>query len=650
MNALTVATLALRITLILGSVGVINAARRRSSAGSRHWLWMLALVGVSVLPGAARITPPLRVVPWKSAEASAGPAPHFEAAPVKAGTAAAGYQLPDLNTEVAGNATLDDSSQSVAPSIDLATSIAIVWALGTLLLIGRLVRAHVVARRVVKNSYLTRQPNIESVPVRFSAEVELPFTYGLRNPVIVLPAEADSWDASHMKATLMHEAAHAKRGDGIALLVSQIIVAVYWWHPIVWIAARAAAADRERACDDAVLREGMRASDYGQCLLAHADTIAAWKSSPLATVMFGHSAGLGSRVAALLDPAIDRSSAARPKVLVVAGVFGLVALVGAAAPRTSENVSTGGRIGALTSSTGAAPAASAPEDRSGLVNASIIPVASFAPSSSDATVCRQAKNSRQARKYRDAAVQIQGAGGSFNGGVSREIWTGLDCIAWLQFSGQVDASSDEKNMIVGNNGRFIAHNEGPDGTREYTLTSTSSSLTLNGSTTAIGSAEQEWIAGMTQEFLRRTGKRIAERSQAATARGLPALLGEVARIPDTNVRAKYLTAGFAATHNAHAVAEFIHAGSELLDSLDSRAPFLTAVPSAYLNNPEVLEAIYSEASVIEPDGSLEEVVAKTDPARPLSGRLRPLMEKIIASIQTSERRAALSAYYLGTKP
>ncbi|MEP6507522.1 MAG: hypothetical protein ABJC63_04780, partial [Gemmatimonadales bacterium] len=70
MNALAVATLAVRITLILGSIGVVNSVRRKSSAGSRHWLWMLALVGVSVLPLAARITPPLRVVPWKSAEAS----------------------------------------------------------------------------------------------------------------------------------------------------------------------------------------------------------------------------------------------------------------------------------------------------------------------------------------------------------------------------------------------------------------------------------------------------------------------------------------------------------------------------------------------------------------------------------------------------
>ena len=208
-----------------------------------------------------------------------------------------------------------------------------------------------------------------------------------------------------------------------------------------------------------------------------------------------------------------------------------------------------------------------------------------------------------------------------------------------------------KTITVIPDGRFIAHNEGPDGTREYSLTPNSSSLTYNGSTTAIGPAEQEWIAAMTREYLRRTGKNVHNRARRALAAGsLPTLLAEAAAVPSTSVRAQYLVEGFTSVRNAHEAVEFIHAGSALLDSLDSRAPFLTGVPAEYLNNPEVLEAIYSEASVIEPDGALEEIIAKTDPPRPLPARLRPWMEKIIASISTVERRAALSAYYLGTKP
>jgi beta-lactamase regulating signal transducer with metallopeptidase domain len=642
MTALTLATLALRITVILGAVGVVNSVRRRSSAGSRHWLWMLALAGVSILPLTASFTRPLRVVPWdRPIEAATLSTDAPTTSPVSEVVSdernvpsAASPAIPDLPIA---------SIEAARTSIDIPTAIVAAWIFGTLLLIGRLLRAHVVARRVLRNSYITRQPSIESVPVRFSAEVELPFTYGLVKPMIILPADADTWSASQMKATLTHEVAHAKRGDGVALLVSQCIVALYWWHPVVWVAARAAAADRERACDDAVLREGMRASDYGQCLLAHADTVSAWRSKPLATVMFGHSAGIGARVAALLDPAIDRSSAARPKFGVVAGILGLVVLVGAAAPRELKRVTNG------------SPIQAAAQTELPLVSASIVPVApaAFVAKRSDAepTLCRQAQDWRQARTYKDTAVHITGAGAEYANGITREIWTGLDCIAWMEFDDKVDASTDEKTMTVPPGSRFIAHNEGPDGTREYRLTGGSSSLTLNGQTANIGLAEQQWIAGMTREFLRRTGKRVHERSRAALAAGgLPALLAEAARVQRSDVRAEYLVEGFGVTRDPGAVAKFIEEGSALLDSSTSRGRFLLAVPEAYRNNVGVLASIYREASLIEPDGDAEKVLASTTPPRPLPSVLEPWLERIIDGLQVSERRTALRAYYMGMRP
>lgn len=648
MTPLTVATLAIRIALVLGAVGVINSMQRRSSAGSRHWLWMLALAGVSVLPLAASVTPPIRIVPWtqpkESAIAAVAPLTSLPAAEAVSDE----RNVPSVALPVTSELPIATIQSAPAP-IDLSFAIAATWILGTLLLLGRLIRSHVVARRVVRNSCITRQPSIVIVPVRFSSEVDMPFTYGLVKPVIVLPANADAWSSSQMKATLTHEVAHAKRGDGVALLVTRIIVALYWWHPVVWIAARAAAADRERACDDAVLREGMRASDYGQCLLAHADTVSAWKSKPLATVMFGHSAGIGARVAALLDPTIDRSSASRPRALVVAGVLGLVVLVGAAAPRNREN--TASQPGSAIVS----------EKASHLVDASIVPTTrpvtvapvATAPKATEAepTVCRQVRDTRNARTYRDAIVRIQGAGSRSADGTTRQIWTGSDCIAWIEYGGQVVPSADEKTMDVVSDGRFTAHNEGPDGTREYSQTDASSSMKLNGKSVAIGPAEQQWIGDMVQEYLRRTGQRVQTRARRALAAGsIPALIAEAARVPSSEVRAAYLVEGFASTTNARDAAKFIEEGASLLDSSDSRGRFLLAIPASLRSDVEVLAAIYREASVIEPDGAVEKVLASTSPPRPLPATLRPWLERIIDGIQTSERRAALRAYYLGERP
>jgi beta-lactamase regulating signal transducer with metallopeptidase domain len=645
MTALTLATLALRITLILGVVGIINSGRRRSSAGSRHWLWMLALAGVSILPLTARVTPPLRVVPWNRATEIAAPSVTARQSTLTAPELVSDERnVPAVTSPVIPDVTIA-AIQPVSSSIDVSIAIAAIWILGTLLLIGRLIHAHVIARRVLRNSYLTKERPVESVPIRFSTEVDMPFTYGLVKPVIILPADADLWSASQMKATLTHEVAHAKRGDGLALLVTQCVVALYWWHPVVWIAARAAAADRERACDDAVLREGMRASEYGQCLLAHADAAFPWKSKPLATVMFGHSAGLCVRVAALLDPAIDRSSAVRPSAVVVAGILGFVVVVGAAAPRdlrTTMSVSS----------------SNVTQKALPLVAASIIPAAPRAlvdpvgqSADVEPTVCRQTKDIKHARTYRDATVRITGAGGEFNNGVSREIWTGLDCIAWIQYSGQMEASVDERSMDVISDGLFLAHNEGPDGTLDYSQTGASSSMKLNGKSTTIGPAEQQWIAAMVREYLRRTGKRVHERARHALVAGsIPALLAEAERVPSSEVRAAYLVEGFASTLDGRAAAKFIEDGAALLDSSDSRGRFLLGVPPAFRSDVGVLAAIYREASLIEPDDPVEKVLASTSPPRPLPSALQPWMEKIIDGIQISERRTALRAYYLGLRP
>ena len=65
-----------------------------------------------------------------------------------------------------------------------------------------------------------------------------------------------------------HEMAHVNRCDYMTQLAAQIACAVFWFHPLVWLAAIEMRRERERACDDAVLNLGHRATDYGEFLLA----------------------------------------------------------------------------------------------------------------------------------------------------------------------------------------------------------------------------------------------------------------------------------------------------------------------------------------------------------------------------------------------
>jgi hypothetical protein len=268
-----------------------------------------------------------------------------------------------------------------------------------------------------------------------------------------------------------------------------------------------------------------------------------------------------------------------------------------------------------------------------------------------ATVCRQAADSRKAKTYRDNSVTITGAGASMIDGVTREIWTGIDCIAWIQYSGQVDAAADEKSITVAGNGKLIAHNEGPDGVREYTVSASSSAMTLNGANVPIDADEHSWIAAMAREFLRRTGRRVDVRAAAAlTSDGIDGLIAEAAAVPKTRTRVEYLRDGFSAAGSPDAVVNFVHRGAALLDSLDDRAAFLLGVPQKYATNLQVLKAIYEEASVVEPDGGVEAVLKSYPPPRPLPRELKPLIEKMIAGISSSDRREILSAYYLNVQP
>jgi hypothetical protein len=542
--------------------------------------------------------------------------------------------------------------------------IPILWALGTVLLLSRLVMAHLAARGIVRRSSSSIVNGV-TAPVRTSAEIDLPFTYGLRNPVIVLPATASAWSPAQLEATLIHEQAHADRRDGIGLLLSQTILALYWWHPMVWYATRAAAAERERACDDAVIRHGMRASQYGQCLLAQATEAAAWGTAPLATAMFGHSAGLGARVAAILDPSVDRSSGRRPRLPVIAAVAGFVCLIGAAAPRPLRDIVSGELRISNAATREPSHGAGFPESRSatapGVISAqparvlsaiaaSMVPVSHPTEEAPLATICQQARDSRRAKTYSDRSVRITGAGSTFNDGVMRQIWTGTDCIAWMEYSGSVTASMDERTIDVGSGGRFIAHEEGPDGVREYSTSPRMTSFTVNGATVPIGPDEQAWIAAMSREFLRRSGMRARARALNALSKGVQGLLAEASALPRTQLRVDYLDEGFSTLRNPAEVVSFIHEGAALLDSSEARGRFLLNVPAKWATDVKVLVAIFEEASVIEPDQPVEDVLATFTPPRPLPASLAPFVDRMIAGMQTVERRTMLRAYYMDVRP
>lgn len=90
-----------------------------------------------------------------------------------------------------------------------------------------------------------------SILVRTSTNNNMPFTYGIIKPVIVLPHQMVSHaSVDELSAVLYHECIHIKRFDGIWNLVQCFVNAVYFFHPVIWYTDRQIRTYREMSCDE----------------------------------------------------------------------------------------------------------------------------------------------------------------------------------------------------------------------------------------------------------------------------------------------------------------------------------------------------------------------------------------------------------------
>lgn len=78
-----------------------------------------------------------------------------------------------------------------------------------------------------------------------------PFILGVLRPRIYLPSGLDDGENAYV---LAHERAHLARRDHWWKLIGYVLLAVYWFHPLVWVAYVLFCRDIELACDEKVIR------------------------------------------------------------------------------------------------------------------------------------------------------------------------------------------------------------------------------------------------------------------------------------------------------------------------------------------------------------------------------------------------------------
>jgi uncharacterized protein (TIGR03435 family) len=139
--------------------------------------------------------------------------------------------------------------------------------------------------------------------------VPAPATSGFRRHAILCPIDIDAWAHEDVVRAAVHEVEHLRRADCVVSAVTRVICAIYWFHPLVWIAWNRLGLEAERACDDAVLRRA-EATGYADQLVTLASRLTANSRHPL--LAMANRRDLVRRVAAVLDQRQARGHAGLP--------------------------------------------------------------------------------------------------------------------------------------------------------------------------------------------------------------------------------------------------------------------------------------------------------------------------------------------------
>lgn len=193
-------------------------------------------------------------------------------------------------TEVAGFAeaavetvrtTAPNAAVNVAVSVPVSESsffiAECIWLFGAVFVSAFFVFTHIKTRRTFSCA-LPADYDIAQLKKDFgiarrvrllvSDRTDIPLTYGVFAPVIILPKSMEL-RGEGVRNVLCHELAHIKRFDALFKTVVAVCAAVHWFNPMAWVMFVLANRDIELACDETALRRGKAAPEaYAMSLIS----------------------------------------------------------------------------------------------------------------------------------------------------------------------------------------------------------------------------------------------------------------------------------------------------------------------------------------------------------------------------------------------
>jgi len=163
------------------------------------------------------------------------------------------------NSDIIQNTPMDaetntDNKGNSGKTLSASTIALIVWLTGIAAVLGYTLSTNIHFNRLLK---ATRRPLCgvhTPLQVYEVKSISSPCLYGLFNPAIYLTDYAAE-DRQRAGYVITHELMHYHHLDHIWAVVRVLCCAVYWFNPLVWLAAHLSRQDSELACDSAVVRK-----------------------------------------------------------------------------------------------------------------------------------------------------------------------------------------------------------------------------------------------------------------------------------------------------------------------------------------------------------------------------------------------------------
>jgi beta-lactamase regulating signal transducer with metallopeptidase domain len=576
-------------------------ALRRASAAARHLVWRLAFAALLALPALAALLPAWRVpVPgletYRNDLSTERPSPPSSL--VRAPALSPRPSLPETEPRLASSSVLspkaaEDGGLGAGEIPSWQAMLFGVWLAGAIAVLAVLTAAVLRVRRQRRGARPIRDEAWTALLARLCAELDIrrpvelvtgdetamPMAWGWRRPGVLLPAGARDWPEPRRRGVLLHELAHVVRGDYAAQLTSEVARALYWFNPLVWMAARKLRLESEHACDDRVLTAGARASDYAGDLLEIARSLRAARLTAPAGLAMARPSQLAGRLLAVLDGGRNRRGVTRrlalPAWLVATClVVPLASLAPSAVPAAARPPLTRSTAGTA-SPAQAAPAPPAPPTSPAPPTPPAPPGhhSSYTDTDHEVVTLDWSRDGHQIKMRTQGKFKLN------------DDWTAIASLApgaKMRF--------EDGHFFVD---RRLDVEPGSNGQPVYTWK-------INGEKRAFDAEGRQWLEGMLLAYVRRTGYEADRRvAWFLKRRGADGLLAEISQMPDDYVKRLYFQQlfayrGLATDALSRALA---HAGREIRSDYDLTQSLLVAADRQNLSGATALAYVQATWSI-----------------------------------------------------